>query len=203
LVRWVSWAGEQLATSFPSLRKCNWFAGIMDEDPQPDPEHKMMVAEQQRITAAVAQTTFGWAQLENKFVMLLAAIIRDPSASLASEIYFAASNFETRFAIVDRGLRLVCDGLPVIDDWDKVNTKLKNLKKTRNKIAHGHISTQMTPSGKNVVRLTPPLFKFREFGEAHQAKQLIGLSGADIEAHNQATYDLSNLVTGMLQHIPK
>jgi hypothetical protein len=162
------------------------------------PEFRAMAAEHKAIMDRVALVTFSWANVENSMVMLLRAIIRDEAGGLASAIFFAPSNLETRFSIVDRALREVCyqrpPASPIVASWGTWLNTLNRLKGTRNKIAHGHIST-VAMGGKQHVRLTAPIFDFERSRTAHRSRQVPGLSSSDIQSHLDAVSRVLDVLT--------
>ena len=123
---------------------------------------------------------------------LLGAILNDPSNAMASAIYFAPSNTETRIAIVSAALRMKLGGLPHFSEiesaWTRFINSLNRRKQVRNKVAHGAIVT-IAMKGKNHVRLTAPMFDF--FRNYPRAKgQIPGLSGHDIDAAAKEVFAL-------------
>jgi hypothetical protein len=148
-------------------------------------------AEIQRAKNAVADATFAWGTLESSLATLLSAILqRTLQDAIASAIYFAPNNFETRFKIIDCVLRerLHKNKLekPFIATWGEILNTLNRLKDTRNKIAHGsliatyrgHASTL-----RRVVRLTSPIRDIQRHRKSEETGQLPGMAPADIEGH--------------------
>ncbi|NKE71906.1 hypothetical protein [Candidatus Manganitrophus noduliformans] len=155
--------------------------------------------ENKRLWNATAAITFAWANIENSMIMLLEKILnenRTSSVSYASAIYFAPSNIETRFKIVDRALEefIYHHGLVgLADEWKACLKTLDNLKRTRNKVAHGHISS-IHKNGKTYYRLTSPLFNMQEARATYKNKQIPGLSANDLENSLKATFEINQRI---------
>src|SRR6516225_7243249 len=121
-----------------------------------NPQTSRRLAEETcRLRESVASISFAWANVENVMVMLLYAILRDDQGRFSSAIYFAPSAIETRFSIVDKALIELADNMcceqEIAKAWGDVLSQLQKLKQTRNKIAHGQISTVSSKGGKNHV----------------------------------------------------
>lgn len=150
-----------------------------------DEQRKRVLREHMALRSMVADVTLAWADLENTLVMFLAAIMGgDTFKGLASAIYFAPGNLETRLAIVDRAFRELLFDNPVEDHlgstWNTLMNALGRLKVTRNKVAHGQIVT-IALGTRQHVKLTAPIFDFQRSREIRRQNQLIGLSSHDIQ----------------------
>jgi len=126
---------------------------------------------------------FEWAELENALALLLGKIIHDPSNSLASAIYFAPSNTETRMGIVTAALKVNLSPSPhfteILKRWKTLQNRFGRKKNIRNQIAHGQIIT-IRFNGKNHIRLTSPLFDFSRHSDSLKKGQKPGLGPSEI-----------------------
>jgi hypothetical protein len=150
-----------------------------------------LAEETRRLRESVASISFAWANVENAMVMLLYAILRDDQGRFSSAIYFAPNAIETRFRIVDKAIIELADSTccekEIIASWSKVLSKLNALKQTRNRIAHGQIST-MSSEGENHVRLTNPIYNIQEARRYRRRRQIPGLTSSDLETHLSLLY---------------
>jgi len=155
-------------------------------DDATNPETRL-AAETRRLRELVASISFAWANVENAMVMLLYAILRDDQGRISSAIYFAPNALETRFSIVDKALIELADNMcceqEIAKAWGDVLSQLQKLKQTRNKIAHGQISTVSSKGGKNHVRLTRPIFNIQDSRQGRRAGQILGLTASDLDTH--------------------
>lgn len=160
--------------------------------------------EAQRARIAVANAIFAWASLEDKLVTLLGAALHTVAGSpMASAVYFAPSNIETRLNIVDR---VVCEFPftrknlegPFLAEWAAVLGKINRLKNTRNKLAHASLVGTPNPSRtKRVVRVASQIYDVQRRRDSKEAGQLPGMSPADVEAHVKAIQALIPIVEGL------
>ena len=162
-------------------------------DDATDPKTLQRLAEEtQRLRERVASITFAWANVENAMVMLLYAVLRDDQGRFSSAIYFAPNAIETRFNIVDKAIKELADNIccerEIIASWAQVLSTLNALKLTRNKIAHGQISTVSSKDSKNHVRLTDPIFNIQASSGFRRKKQIPGLTVSDLETPTLAVF---------------
>lgn len=163
-----------------------------------DDQERKIVAEHQAIREAMLELMFAWAGLENTLSFLLAKIIRDPSHALASAIYFAPSNTETRLNIIGSVLKIAIGRSPhyettIAPAWKRFTNSFGGRKNVRNQVAHGHITT-MNIKGKRHARLTSPLFDVIRVGGSLLQGKLPGLSSNDIQQSTIAIQKLSDEV---------
>jgi hypothetical protein len=159
-----------------------------------------------RIRGAVADVTFAWASLEDQLVGIVAASLgRMDEYAMASAIYFAPANLETRIAIVDRVVRESLHEHAIESEflsvWATFENSLHRLRKTRNKIIHGSLlSMPISPTNeRRTVRVSSQLFDVQR-RRTHKNGQLPGLGYAEITAHRNAVSGLFN-VTATLRDI--
>jgi hypothetical protein len=176
------------------------FEEIKDEH---DQERKKIAAEYQAIREAMLDLMFSWAGLENTLSILLGKIIRDPSNNLASAIYFAPSNTETRLNIIGSVLKMAIGGSPhyetkIAPAWKRFTNSFGGRKSVRNQVAHGQITT-MGVKGKNHARLTSPLFDFGRIGGPLSRGNLAGLSSNDIRQSAVAIRKLTDEVDNWMK----
>jgi hypothetical protein len=140
--------------------------------------------ERQRMLKAVAAVTLEWAEVENMCVFLLRQILAHGHMGIASAIWFAPTNLETRLTILDRAF---CEFVRneehedrILRVWASTMNTANRLKSLRNKVAHGQIVVHRT-NGKNYIRLTAPLLDNLKFRESRRPKQLPGVSAHDLE----------------------
>jgi hypothetical protein len=162
-------------------------------------------AEAQRARIAVADSIFAWASLEDKLVTFLAALLGLSGGSgMASAIYFAPSNIETRLTIVDRVAQefFLKHRLeePFLEEWANLILKINRLKGTRNKLAHASLTSTITGRGestKRVVRVSPQIYDVQRRRSAAESGQLQGMGPADIEGHVSAIRSLIPVVANL------
>ena len=147
---------------------------------------------------AVAGVTLAWAEIENAFVFLFRMVLHHHTMAIASAIWFAPTNLETRINIVDQALREAIfeseRETEILAVWVPIMNSLNRLKATRNKVAHGQLVTHRR-NGKSYVRLTAPLLNRAVFRQSRSRKQLPGVSAADLEQSAIATLALVERVT--------
>ncbi len=161
--------------------------------------------EAQRARLAVADSIFAWASLEDKLVTFLAASLGLMGGSgMASAIYFAPSNIETRLTIVDRVARefFLNHRLeePFLAEWGSLILKINRLKGTRNKLAHASLTSTIIGRGeaaKRVVRVSPQIYDMQRRRLAGESGQLQGMGPADIEGHVAAIRSLIPVVENL------
>jgi hypothetical protein len=187
----------------------------MDEEGRPASEEMKAHADHhRRLWNGVAAMTFAWANLENAMVILLGNIIEPKLIGrFSSAIYFAVGGLDVRISIVDAAFRELLDQHQfrdqIMEKWDSLLNTIGRLKRTRNKVAHGQITTT-SANGKNHVRLTAPIFHQQSSRAAFRKRQIPGISANDLEksvqAVNQAITQLfsfssiANLITGNQPH---
>ncbi len=91
---------------------------------------------------AIAKASVTWGRVENAMASLLKSLLGWTDQHEALHIYFAPSNTETRFKIVDTIVRLRWDGYTIHDlksEWASVMLAVGRAKETRNRIAHGEV----------------------------------------------------------------
>jgi hypothetical protein len=148
-------------------------------------EFAQLAAENASLREALATITLEWSHVENKFAQVLRDVLAsDPRGLFASAVYFAPAGAEVRINIVDAAFLTLAEMSPhherVIHAWQHVIARATKVRRTRNAVAHGMITTVNSPSGKNHIRLTAPMFDFRRLGAAMAKDQLPGLSSHDI-----------------------
>jgi len=158
---------------------------------EPKSKKDPLEPERARMRVAVAEITFAWADLENASVLILRTMMGD-SGYLASPIYFAANNLETRLRIIDAAFRRFLEGhsreTEILEIWGQLQNAVNRQKDVRNKIAHGEMITHIRGDGRRYIRLTASLLDHERFRESRRRKQLPGMSAHDIEK-STATID--------------
>ena len=162
----------------------------MAENDKVDP----LAHEMQKMQLAVAEVTLAWADVENLMAVILRQILgHEIDGSIASAIYFAPNNLETRFAIVDRALRAIIVGnqsrAEIVEAWGGIQNTLNHLKRMRNKVAHGEIITRRS-DGKSYIRFTAPLTDYASHYESRRTGQLPGHSSGDLENSAKSVREL-------------
>ena len=140
--------------------------------------------QQQQITdlkIALADAISAWSHIEDALCLLLSEILHRHRAH-APAIYFAPTSTETRFAIVDRSLRIYAKDLSfsaeMLISWGLIQRKLGKVKRVRNKLAHGAVVTY-AKGRVNLPRLTGP---FSDWTSNHWTPHPPGLSVADVRS---------------------
>lgn len=142
-----------------------------------------MRLDHKKLREGIVNGTIAWAAIENSMAVLLHEMLGRGGTDVASAIYFAPNNIETRFRIVDAVFKLVnfsTHNVTALRSWSHLYNAIGRAKKTRNKIIHGNITT-VYARGQNYARLTAPLFDFATFKKQHDAGQLLGMSAHDVE----------------------
>jgi hypothetical protein len=135
---------------------------------------------------AVAQASTCWARIENAMAGLLEWLLGYSSDYEALHIYFAPTNTETRFKIVNTMARLRWEKYATHDlksEWASIINALSHAKDVRNRIAHGEVHGHgRKKRGKLVrqIRLTASPFDVaRQFKEPKN--QWPGMSVNDVK----------------------
>lgn len=154
--------------------------------------NKRMGDEMRRLRHGIADITLAWAALESSLAVLFANIIRDDRGSVGFAVFFAPTSLETRIALVDKALAARLETSPQRDHftkkWQSIFNALNRLKRTRNTVAHGQISTfSMGDLRKQEVRIGPVIFDFQRVGAALAKGKPPGLSAHDLENAIAAT----------------
>ena len=167
----------------------------------PEEIQKRLAAENAKMREAIFEAGQAWASLENHMALVLTAvlnIVREQHSNASLAIYFAPSNSETRFAIVDAAF--TCLSFPPVETHDRVMacwarfmSKAHSARGVRNKIVHGEVQNLPSPtSGRPQVRLTGQIFdlKRNEFVAAYASKQLPGMSRNDVKQNADKLWTL-------------
>ena len=87
----------------------------------PEPDAKRLFKERDELRNAIVDTLHTWAAVETHLATFLANILMDKPGELAFAIYFAPTNLETRFKLVDAAFAVAAAGRPtteiVLKDW--------------------------------------------------------------------------------------
>lgn len=167
-------------------------------------EDRIMLKEQQDIALGVADVTFAWANLENYMVMVLAQIILDKTTFLASAIYFTPASIDNRVKIVENALKaIVADTpaeAPLLGKWHSLANRLIRQRKTRNKVAHSHITIiSGTPS---YARLTTPMLKRDPDEDAAMRKgQKPGMGSNELRNSAKATHSVGKEIVRFVSYV--
>ena len=174
----------------------------------PEEIQKRLAAENAKMREAIFEAGQAWASLENHMALVLTAvlnIVREQHSNASLAIYFAPSNSETRFAIVDAAF--TCLSFPPVETHDRVMacwarfmSKAHSARGVRNKIVHGEVQNLPSPtSGRPQVRLTGQIFdlKRNEFVAAYASKQLPGMSRNDVKQNADKLWTANQVLRGV------
>lgn len=153
--------------------------------PQNEKSIEKLIAEGNQLREGILAVTLSWASLENALAAALEAILNDKKNPIGFAIYFAPNNSETRIEIVDHAIWAVFSrselGAPIDYSWKWIKQKLDKLRRSRNKVIHGNITTVSIRNHKSQhVRLTPAIFDVRRSHGQRKKNQLPGISGHDV-----------------------
>jgi len=147
---------------------------------------------------AVAQADTAWSRIENAMASLLEKLIGSYNDTIALHIYFAPSNTETRFKIVDAAAQVKMTDKKVPDDlfaeWNIVFNAVGRAKEVRNRIAHGEIQTPGQKRKGELVfqaRLTASSFDISRRLKEPRPPQWPGLSTNQVRATADRFYWLA------------
>ncbi|WP_421955860.1 hypothetical protein [Polaromonas sp.] len=104
-----------------------------------------------------------WSTLEMSLGSLFAATLNHPQtvSRVASAVYYGLTGFEARIGATGSAIVQLADDLPelaeIIPAWMILQAALREIKKTRNHVAHGSI-TRIHFDGKQYVGITSPSF---------------------------------------------
>ena len=172
------------------------------------------LAEFHGLRNGVANATLAWSAVENAMVQLLTAVLNRDNMGIPAAMYFALSGIESRLTMVSDGFMELLFELkrqeleikpekPYVDRlgglWRKMIKGLRELKQTRNHIAHGQIvgvdTIEFAPNSYfSFPRLTSPAFNFSRFREAREKGMSPGMSAKEIQDHSTAVEHASNVV---------
>ena len=138
---------------------------------------------------AIAQANTSWARVENAMASLLEWLLDYSTDNVALHIYFAPSNTETRFKIVDAVARVKWKDYKTHDllaEWVPIFTDLGRAKDVRNRIAHGQVECPgRKVKGGNLkyqARLTALSFDLARRQRERKPRQWPGMSVHDVKA---------------------
>ena len=119
--------------------------------------------------------------------VLTALVNQGPTGDVASAIFFAVDSLDARISIVEKAFSTLfrrfrgLDNINELNDrWEALVKATRGLKKTRNAVAHGQMTTVMIRSRKRHVRLTTPIAEQNQMRSAIEKHQLPGMSSNDI-----------------------
>lgn len=163
-------------------------------------DQQKMIEEHKTIREAIVNITLAWSHLENTLALILARVI-DPvgPATYAFAIFYSVASADAKISIVDAVFTTLLESSPheqkIRPLWEKTLKLVSRVKKVRNAVAHGQISTTAI-GGKNYVRLTPPIFDWRRMHPPVLKGQPPGLSAHDLDQ----TARRIGKVTSLLDH---
>jgi len=140
----------------------------------------------QQMYDAVTKSYICWGRLENSMAGLLEWLIGYSSDNVGLHVYFAPSNTETRFAIVDAAARAKWKNYKAHDlfsEWQDIKISIDRAKLSRNRIAHGQIDVRSRMSkGKSKwqARLTASSWDIGRTHAEHKPRQWPGMSVHDV-----------------------
>src|ERR1017187_2560378 len=187
---------------------------MSDEDARPKELYDAHLKEFQDLREGVANATLAWSAVENAMVQLLTAILNRDNMGIPAAMYFALSGIESRLKMVSDGFMELLYELkkreletkperPSVDAlislWRTMIGRLRGLKLTRNKIAHGQIvGVDMVQIAVGTYmafpRLTSPAFNFSRFREAREKGESPGMTANEIQDHHMAVYRAAKAV---------
>jgi hypothetical protein len=140
------------------------------------------------MSLAVANANTSWARVENAMAGLLEWLLGYSSDNVALHVYFAPSNTETRFKIVDAAAQVKWKGHTahnLLAEWTPIFQALGRAKEARNRIAHGEvkIASQTRRGSKTYqARLTVLSFDIARKRKEAKPRQWPGMSLRDVKA---------------------
>jgi hypothetical protein len=142
----------------------------------------------QKMYDAIAQANTTWSRVENAMASLLEWLLGYSHDYVALHIYFAPSNTETRFKIVDTVAHVKWQNYTTHDlwaEWVSVKEGVDRAKNVRNRIAHGEIhgpGRKVKGTWKHQVRLTASSYDLGRTWKEHKPRQWPGMSTHDVKA---------------------
>jgi hypothetical protein len=129
--------------------------------------------EKEKIFNGVANLTLTWATVENRLVFLLTTVLGAPPV-IVSRMYFSLTSLEARMGMVGAALEALFFRSPAQDafkvEWGYISNKFAQLKKVRNKVAHGEILSGYYPNHGNRIRLMSPLSNVTPIIQAYRRR---------------------------------
>lgn len=144
---------------------------------------KSAETERNEMRIALAGAITVWSSLEDMLAMLLSSIIGDRTGKqYGIRAFFTPIAYDVRLNLVsilvgEYARNHNQQGL-LQDLWESIHTKINNVRRTRNKLAHGSIRPYQRGNDRMHVRLTGSFF---EVIEPTGSKQLPGMSLHDVQ----------------------
>lgn len=179
---------------------------VMTPEQAAQAESKAKKSKQEENEIHLAIETFNklFSSLESALSLLLHSIL-NAKGEVAFAIYYSPTSFDARAEIVGNALFQIAVENPklgtLVDIWQQVGKKIDRVRRLRNAIAHGSVSTLLI-NGKQYVRLSPPIFDVIRLGRTVDKGQVPGLSTHDISggiAKLREAADFVRDVNGIVQ----
>ena len=103
-----------------------------------------------------------WQAVEFRLLLLFLAIIRAHDQHIASAVYHAVTNVNTRIEMITEGLKVALPEAALQQEWTKLRKKIGQHTAKRNLLAHYTVTQHFPKDGSITLRLTRSIFDTRD-----------------------------------------
>lgn len=172
-------------------------------------------AEAHALQTLIPMYLAAWAELETAFSTLFYVIVNTnpPHSKVAYAVYYSLGGFDARIGMVRAAMNQLVEENPALSQsaaaWAALMCEAKEVKATRNSVAHGTILT-VAHRNRRFTRLTSPPFDVNNVGRPLSKGSDVGLSAIQLEAHLkclpllvEAVDAMNRLIADFRQHGPR
>jgi hypothetical protein len=168
------------------------------------PGVRQAFTDQAQLQRSTVDMVLHWVMVEHHLADLLSAAIDRPGEHIGHVIYSAPSATETRIDIVDAAMvQLAFEGRIsklTLAVWSRIECKLGQLKKVRNRVVHGQI-VGVSRSGKSYGRLVDPVFDHIRSRSNRTEGQLPGMSATDVRQSVNAISKYNSIIMKIVEAV--
>jgi len=111
-----------------------------------------------------------WQAVEFRLLLLFLDVIRAHDYNVASAVYHAVANVNTRLEMITEGLKVALPEPALQQEWAKLRKKIGQHTAKRNSLAHYAVTQHLPKHGSVTLHLTRSIFDTRD-----KERQEIGL----------------------------
>jgi hypothetical protein len=103
-----------------------------------------------------------WQAVEFRLLLLFLTVIRARDQDIASAVYHAVTNVNTRIEMITEGLKVALPEAALQQEWTKLRKKIGQHTAKRNLLAHYTVTQHFPKDGSITLRLTRSIFDTRD-----------------------------------------
>jgi hypothetical protein len=135
-----------------------------------------------------------WQAVEFRLLLLFLAIIRAHDQHIASAVYHAVTNINTRIEMITEGLKVALPESAPQQEWTKLRKKIGRHAAKRNLLAHYTVTTHIPQHGSITLRLARSVFDTRD-------KERHGIDLRQLEEYERLFRQLAAVIDGFTAKI--